>query len=41
MATVMVPFLQVDDQLDDTTRVRRFIEWASPRFANPTHVKEA
>ena len=28
----MVPFLQLDDQLDDTTRVRRFVDWASPRF---------
>ena len=28
----MVPFLQPDDEIDDTTRVRQFVEWASPRF---------
>ena len=28
----MVPFLQPDDQLGDTMRVRQFVEWASPRF---------
>jgi len=28
----LVQFLQPDDELDDTTRVRRFIEWAGPRF---------
>jgi Uma2 family endonuclease len=28
----MVPFLQPDDDLDDTTRVRQFVEWAAPRF---------
>lgn len=28
----IVPFLQPDRELDDTTRVRRFVEWASPRF---------
>ena len=28
----MVPFLQPDDEVDDTTRVRQFVEWASPRF---------
>jgi Uma2 family endonuclease len=28
----IVPFLQLDDEFDDTARVRRFVEWASPRF---------
>lgn len=28
----MVSFLQPDDELDDTTRVRQFVEWARPRF---------
>lgn len=28
----IVRFLQPDDQLDDTTRVRQFVEWAGPRF---------
>jgi Uma2 family endonuclease len=28
----LVPFLQPDDELDDTTRVRQFVEWAGPRF---------
>jgi Uma2 family endonuclease len=28
----MARFLKLDDQLDDTTRVRRFVDWAGPRF---------
>ena len=28
----MAPFLQPDDDLDDTTRVRQFVDWAGPRF---------
>lgn len=28
----MAPFLRPDDQLDDTTRVRQFVEHVSPRF---------
>ena len=28
----MVPFLQPDEHLGDTTRVRQFVEWASPWF---------
>ena len=30
----MVPFLQPDDEREDTTRVRQFVEWASPWFTH-------